>query len=303
MSEQHLAPSELRYLLLALSKEWERAVLEHAHTRDLTSAQVEILLVLNESGPHSMQELGQMLLLNRDPFRSVDSLVAKGLVERGSGEDKRKVLWSLTAEGTTAAASIVATDFTLLRSFISDIPVESTSTMVSLLRELQSKVAPSSGVLEERFGAQQSPIADLLSAQSPAEIQKNRSTVVAARLRGVIDMKDAGDARTAYEKYGPLLAQRDVTLTYRAWFSLLDQGGPVSDHVLAHLSEVLTGNAAYLLTDDEKVLREIDNHMRAENALLLAGVTGFGGRGPLDAGALQALAELVQKRLDASEKD
>ncbi len=302
MSEQHLAPSELRYLLLALSKEWERAVLEHAHTRDLTSAQVEILLVLNESGPHSMQELGQILLLNRDPFRSVDSLVAKGLVERGSGEDKRKVLWSLTAEGITAAASIVATDFTLLKSFISDIPAESTSTMVSLLRELQSKVAPS-GVLEERFGAQQSPIADLLAAQSPAEIQKNRSTMVAARLRQVIDMKDAGDAGTAYEKYGPLLAQRDVTLTYRAWFSLLDQGGPVSDHVLAHLSEVLTGNAAYLLTDDEKVLREIDNHMRAENALLLAGVTSFGGRGPLDAGALQALAELVQKRLDASEKD
>lgn len=302
MSVQHLAPSELRYLLLALSKEWERAVLEHAHTRDLTSAQVEILLVLNESGSHSMQELGQMLLLNRDPFRSVDSLVAKGLVERGSGEDKRKVLWSLTAEGTTAAASTVATDFALLRSFISDIPVESTSTMVSLLRELHSKVAPS-GVLEERFGAQQSPITDLLSAQSPAEIQKNRSTVVAERLRKVIDMKDAGDARTAYEKYRPLLAQRDVTLTYRAWSSLLDQGGPVSDHVLAHLSEVLTGNAAYLLTDDEKVLREIDNHMRAENALLLAGVTGFGGRGPLDAGALQALAELVQKRLDASEKD
>jgi DNA-binding MarR family transcriptional regulator len=302
MSVQHLAPSELRYLLLALSKEWERAVLEHAHTRDLTSAQVEILLVLNESGPHSMQELGQMLLLNRDPFRSVDSLVAKGLVERGSGEDKRKVLWSLTAEGTTAAASIVATDFSLLRSFISDIPVKSTSTMVSLLRELQSKVAPS-GVLEERFGAQQSPIPDLLSAQSPAEIQKNRSTVVAARLRQVIDIKDSGDARTAYEKYGPLLAQRDVKLTYRAWLSLLDQGGPVSHHVLAHLSEVLTGNAAYLLTDDEKVLREIDNHMRAENALLLAGVTGFGGRGPLDAGALQALAELVQKRLNASEKD
>ncbi|GAA5202178.1 hypothetical protein GCM10023346_48490 [Arthrobacter gyeryongensis] len=302
MSVHRLAPSELRYLLLALSKEWERAVLEHAHTRDLTSAQVEILLVLNESGPHSMQDLGQMLLLNRDPFRSVDSLVAKGLVERGSGEDKRKVLWSLTAEGTTAAASIVATDFTLLRSFISDIPVESTGTLVSLLRELQGNVAPS-GVLEERFGAQQSPVADLLSAQSLEEIQNNRSTVVAARLRQVIDMKDAGDARTAYEKYGPMLAQRDVTLTRRAWFSLLDQGGPVSDHVLAHLSEVLTGNAEYLLTDDEKVLREIDNHMRAENALLLAGVTGFGGRGSLDAGALQALAELVQKRLDASEKD
>lgn len=302
MSKQHLAPSELRYLLLALSKEWERAILEHAHTRDLTSAQVEILLVLNESGPHSMQELGQMLLLNRDPFRSVDSLVAKGLVERGSGEDKRKVLWSLTAEGIAAAASIVATDFTLLKSFISGIPLESTSTMVRLLRELQGSVAPS-GVLDERFGAQQTPIADLLSAQSPAEIQKTRSAVVAARLHQVIDMKDAGDAREAYERYAPLLAQRDVKLTYRAWSTLVDQGGPASDYVLAHLSEVITGSAAYLLTDDEQVLREIDNRLRAENALLLAGVTGFGGRGTLDAGALQALAELVQRRLDAPEKD
>lgn len=302
MPKQHLAPSELRYLFLALSKEWERAVLEHAHMRELTSAQVEILLVLNESGPHSMQDLGQMLLLNRDPFRSVDSLVAKGLVERGSGEDKRKVLWSLTPEGTAAAEAIVATDFTLLKSFISDLPVESTNTMVSLLRELQGKIAPSD-VLQERFGAQQTPIADLLSAKSPAEIQKNRSSAVAARLRQVIDMKDAGNAREAYEKYGPILAQRDVVLTHRAWSTLLDQGGPVSDHVLAHLSDVITGNAAYLLTDDERVLREIDNRMRAENALLLAGVTGFGGRGTLDAEALQALAELVQKRLDASEKD
>lgn len=302
MSNQHLAPSELRYLLLALSKEWERAILEHAHTRELTSAQVEILLVLNESGPHSMQDLGQMLLLNRDPFRSVDSLVLKGLVERGSGEDKRKVLWSLTPEGTAAASAIVATDFTLLKSFLSDLPIESTNTMVRLLRELQENVA-ASDVLQERFGAQQTPIADLLSAQSPAEIQKNRSAAVAGRLHQVIAMKEAGDARAAYEKYGPLLAQRDIALTYRAWSTLLDQGGPASDHVLAQLSEVITGNAAYLLTDDERVLREVDNRMRAEHALLLAGVTGFGGRGTLDAEALQALAELVQKRLDASEKD
>jgi DNA-binding MarR family transcriptional regulator len=302
MSEQRLAPSELRYLLLALSKEWERAILEHEHTQDLTSAQVEILLVLNESGPYSMQELGQTLLLNRDPFRSVDSLVAKGLVERGSGEDKRKVLWSLTPTGVAAAESIVATDYSLLKSFVSGIPLESISAVVSLLRELQENVAPS-GVLKERFGAQQTPIADLLSAQSSAEIQKNRSAAVTSRLRQVIDIKDAGDARQAYAKYGPLLAERDITLTYKAWCTLVEQGGPASDHVLAHLSDVTTGNAAYLVTDDEHVLREIDNRLRAENALLLAGVTGFGGRGTLDAGALQALAELVQKRLDNPERD
>jgi DNA-binding MarR family transcriptional regulator len=302
MSKQHLAPSELRYLLLALSKEWERAILERADTRDLTSAQVEILLVLNESGPHSMHELGEMLLLNRDPFRSVDSLVAKGLVERGSGEDKRKVLWSLTAEGASAAESIVATDFALLKSFISSIQSDRTITMVNVLREVQGNVV-SSPVLEQRFGAQQTPISDLLSSESPDEIQKNRSAVVAARLNHVIDLNDAGDAHAAYEKYGPLLAERDVALTYRAWSTLLDLGGPASNYVLGHLSEVMTGNAAYLLTNDETELREVENRMRAENALMLAGVTGFGGRGTMDAGALQALAELVQRRLDASEKD
>ncbi|WP_157357175.1 MarR family winged helix-turn-helix transcriptional regulator [Arthrobacter sp. U41] len=297
MSEEKVAPSELRYLFLALSKEWERSILEHAQAHDLTSAQVEILLVLNESGPYSMQDLGQMLLLNRDPFRSVDSLVAKGLVERGSGEDKRKVLWSLTAAGAEAAADIVSADLSLLQDFVGDLPTESTAKLMNLLRSLQGKVT-TLGVLEQRFSSQQSPVREVLAAKSSNDVQINRSSVVASRLRQTLEMKDAGDAGAAFDKYSPQLAERGIELPYRTWVGLLENGGPVSRHVLAQISHVLTGNPAYLSTDDENVLKDVENHMRAENALLLAGVTGFGGRGALDAGALQALAELVQKRLN-----
>lgn len=297
MSEEKVAPSELRYLFLALSKEWERSILEHAEARDLTSAQVEILLVLNESGPYSMQDLGQMLLLNRDPFRSVDSLVAKGLVERGSGEDKRKVLWSLTAAGAEAAADIVAADLSLLQNFVGDLPTESTAKLVNLLRSLQGKV-PTLGVLEQRFSAQQSPMHEVLAAASSTDLQVNRSPIVASRLRKTLELKNAGEASAAFAKYSPHLAERGIELPFRNWVGLLENGGPVSRHVLGELSDVLTGNRDYLSTDDENVLKDVENHMRAENALLLAGVTGFGGRGALDAGALHALAELVQKRLN-----
>lgn len=297
MSEERVAPSELRYLFLALSKEWERSILEHAQAHDLTSAQVEILLVLNESGPYSMQDLGQMLLLNRDPFRSVDSLVAKGLVERGSGEDKRKVLWALTDTGAETAADIVSADLSLLQDFVSDLSAASTAKLVNLLRSLQGKVA-TLGVLEQRFSSQQSPVQEVLAAKSSSDVQINRSSVVASRLRQTLEMKGAGDARAAFNNYTPQLAERGIELPYRNWVGLLENGGPVSRHVLAQLSHVLTGNPAYLSTDDEGVLKDVENHMRAENALLLAGVTGFGGRGALDAGALQALAELVQKRLN-----
>ncbi len=297
MSEEKVAPSELRYLFLALSKEWERSILEHAEARDLTSAQVEILLVLNESGPYSMQDLGQMLLLNRDPFRSVDSLVAKGLVERGSGEDKRKVLWSLTAAGAEAAADLVAADLSLLQNFVGDLPTESTAQLVNLLRSLQGKV-PTLGVLEQRFSAQQSPMHEVLAAASSTDLQVNRSPIVASRLRQTLELKNAGEAHAAFAKYSPHLAERGIELPFRNWVGLLENGGPVSRHVLGELSDVLTGNRDYLSTDDENVLKDVENHMRAENALLLAGVTGFGGRGALDAGALHALAELVQKRLN-----
>lgn len=296
MSEQHLAPSELRYIVLALSREWERAVLEQEKTRALTSAQVEILLVLNESGSRSMQELGQILLLNRDPFRSVDSLVAKGLVKRGSGTDKRKVLWSLTANGMSVADSIGAADFALLKKFVGPHPAEDTSQLVRLLREVQKTLSPAS-VLEERFATQRTPVKQLLAASTTSQIQENRSETVAQRLRKVIQIKDGGDLHQAYDKYGSSLAERKIKVGLKAWTSLVENGGPASPYFLNNLSEVVTGSSEYLLTDDEQTVREVENRIRAEKALSLAGVNGFGGSGTPDEGALHALAELVHKRL------
>ncbi|WP_104056343.1 MULTISPECIES: hypothetical protein [unclassified Arthrobacter] len=183
-----------------------------------------------------------------------------------------------------------------------EVEAEDTSLLVRLLREVQTIVSPAS-VLEERFATQRTPVKQLLAASTTSRIHENRSETVAERLRKVIEIKDDGDLRQAYEKYGPSMAEREMKVGLKAWTSLIENGGPASPYFLNGLSEVVTGSSEYLLTDDEQIIREVENRIRAEKALSLAGVTGFGSSGTPDAGALQALAELVQKRLGTAEKD
>jgi DNA-binding MarR family transcriptional regulator len=74
----------------------------------VTVVQAEALLVLAESGPLSLKDLGTRIVAEAgNPSRLVDRLVATGLVRRGATrDDRRKVEVALTAQGHTRADEI-----------------------------------------------------------------------------------------------------------------------------------------------------------------------------------------------------
>ncbi|MFE4198465.1 MarR family winged helix-turn-helix transcriptional regulator [Paenarthrobacter sp. NPDC056912] len=299
MPPPNLAPSELRYLLVALSREWERELSGQVSGLELTSAQVEIVLVLNESGPCTMQELSELLILNRDPFRAVTPLESRGLVERGSKEDRRKVTWALTEEGISAAEKISSADLAVLQSKLGRLPTSTSTDLVNILHKFSSVVLQPS-TLEDRFGAQRTSVTDLLAAEQLQDVQTSRSETIATRLQTIIGILDAGDHRRTFARFEP--AFKDLQLGPKAWDSLVFRGGPVSISTLSTLSKIMTDDSTYLLSKDESSVRETESRVKAEVALSIAGVSDFGGRGTLDADALHALAELVQKRLGTTER-
>src|SRR5687768_16367737 len=67
----------------------------------LTAAQADALWVIAQAGPLSLKELGELLIAEAGhPSRLVDRLVEAGWVERAAaGDDRRRVVLSLTAEG------------------------------------------------------------------------------------------------------------------------------------------------------------------------------------------------------------
>jgi len=96
-----LAPSELRYLVLAAQREGNRALNRQLSSYGLTASQFEIILVLDEYGPITLKELGELIVCETSsPSRIIDTLVRRGLVQRApDGQDRRAVSLLLTQEG------------------------------------------------------------------------------------------------------------------------------------------------------------------------------------------------------------
>jgi len=99
--EAGLAPTELRYLVLAAQREGARQYARALDSFSLTVSQAEILLVLNEFGPCSLRDLGQLIVCEAgSPSRIVEALVSRKLVERSvDPKDRRSTLLALTARG------------------------------------------------------------------------------------------------------------------------------------------------------------------------------------------------------------
>lgn len=97
-----LAPSELRYLVLAAQREGNRALNRSLAHLGLTASQFEIVLVLHEYGPITLRELGELIVCETaSPSRIVETLVRRGLVERSvDAHDRRAVALRLTPEGS-----------------------------------------------------------------------------------------------------------------------------------------------------------------------------------------------------------
>lgn len=104
MMEFDLATDDFAYQLRranqVVAAAWGRV------SRDLTTTQYSILQVVDNHGPLDQKTLGGMAAVDRSTLTPLlDRLIARGLVsKRPDGEDRRRVLISLTAAGRRRAA-------------------------------------------------------------------------------------------------------------------------------------------------------------------------------------------------------
>ena len=105
-----MRPAEqLRYLILAIQREGNRLLAAELRPLGLTPSQGEVVRVLADHGPLTLQGLGELLVCETggSPSRLVDRMVAAGLVRRETDTaDRRWVSLSLTEAGERAAAGV-----------------------------------------------------------------------------------------------------------------------------------------------------------------------------------------------------
>jgi DNA-binding MarR family transcriptional regulator len=136
--------AELRYLVLAAQREGNRLLAARLRPLGLTTAQAEVLSLLNERKVLTLSGLGELLVCESgtNPSRLVDRLVTQELLKRTrSATDGREVLLQLTSTGRRAAAQAAAIEgelyaamevlatghdvdatIALLRDFVGDLP-------------------------------------------------------------------------------------------------------------------------------------------------------------------------------------
>jgi len=102
---------ELRYLVLAANSEGKRQLAQQLRPLGLTPSQAEVLRVLADHAPLTLNGLGSLLVCESgsSPSRLVDRVVAQGLVNRRPGTtDGREVELTLTPEGERLAVEVAA---------------------------------------------------------------------------------------------------------------------------------------------------------------------------------------------------
>jgi DNA-binding MarR family transcriptional regulator len=102
---------ELRYLVLAADMEGKRLLAQQLRPLGLTPSQAEVLRVLADHAPLSLNGLGSLLVCESgsSPSRLVDRVVARGLVDRRPGSaDGRAVELTLTPEGARLSKEVAA---------------------------------------------------------------------------------------------------------------------------------------------------------------------------------------------------
>jgi len=100
---------ELRYLVLAVQRDGNRALAAHLRPLGVTPAQAEVIGVLDAAGrPLTVSEVGELLVCEPgSPSRLVASLVGAGLIARAAHErDGRATALALTDEGKRLAKRI-----------------------------------------------------------------------------------------------------------------------------------------------------------------------------------------------------
>jgi DNA-binding MarR family transcriptional regulator len=107
------AAEELRYLVLAIQREGNRLLAAELKPLGITPSQAEVLRVLRDHGPLTLNALGDLLVCEtgNSPSRLVDRLVARGLIQRDIDRvDRRYLALSLTRQGRALCRRIVAAE-------------------------------------------------------------------------------------------------------------------------------------------------------------------------------------------------
>lgn len=130
---------ELRYLILAIQREGNRALAADLRPLGLTPSQAEVIRVLADHQPLTLIGLGELLVCETggSPSRLVDRLVGAELIRRETDPaDRRHVTLTLTDDGEHLASRIADAEEQLYRTIdelTQGMPVRETLT---LLRKL-----------------------------------------------------------------------------------------------------------------------------------------------------------------------
>lgn len=130
---------ELRYLILAIQREGNRLLAAELRPLGVTPSQAEVLRVLRDHGPLTLNALGGLLVCEtgNSPSRLVERLVTQGLVQRDTDPDDRRYLaLSLTTEGKALSKRIVAAEEVLhdsIEQLVAGQPVDETITTLRAL--------------------------------------------------------------------------------------------------------------------------------------------------------------------------
>ena len=130
---------ELRYLVLAIQREGNRLLAAELRPLGITPSQAEVLRVLRDHGPLTLNALGGLLVCEtgNSPSRLVDRLVAQGLVKRGIDKvDRRYLTLSLTTQGRALHRRIVTAENRLHRTMDDLVAGQALDETISTLRTL-----------------------------------------------------------------------------------------------------------------------------------------------------------------------
>jgi DNA-binding MarR family transcriptional regulator len=141
---------ELALTVKAAQRALEQLTNEAMKPLGVTGPQADAIIVIGQAEPLSLKELGELLIAEAGhPSRLVDRLVEAGLVDRRTGEDRRRIELSLTSKGRRLEKRILAAREQireLALQVLGDRDIEPT---LELLRHM-IQVSPLAGVIDRR---------------------------------------------------------------------------------------------------------------------------------------------------------
>lgn len=132
---------ELRYLILAIQREGNRLLAAELKPLGITPSQAEVLRVLRDHGPLTLNALGALLVCEtgNSPSRLVDRLVTHHLIQRDTDPDDRRYLTlSLTPQGRDLSHHITTAEDHLhhtIDQLTTDQPINQTITTLRAIAE------------------------------------------------------------------------------------------------------------------------------------------------------------------------